>query len=801
MSKFKIEIQITLLSLIIGAAVVTSGYYAYKSLSNIVQSIHQETIPDYQLFLVKDLTADLASLENNARLYILTNKNEDLAPYQTLQKQIVSKIEDLNLLTAENEIGVPVIDSLTFLAFQKIELWQKILNLHQSMQNVDTTSFIEIYSKLEEEKLDTIRTETEKKGIFRKIFGGKKTIVDTTIVKRELEPEEIREQIQSLETEINEIREKGEEKNILESKLIEENMVIVHQINELVALAEKNESDKLIAKTDEADRLAELTYKRLAGFTILAVILLLVVLFVLFNYLKKMRDYQRALKKAKLEAENLAVAKEKFAANVSHELRTPVNAIYGLTEQLHQKSFDHTTKELVSVLSKSAIHLKNVINDTLDFSKIQANKLKLEKTDFSPEEVFKEVIALQKFEAEKKNNELKFVWSGERPEAIVGDPLRLKQILINLLGNAIKFTQNGKISLVVETQKTETSFFRFNIRVIDTGIGISEENLNIIFDEYVQAENTEGIKYQGTGLGLSIVKKLVELHDGTISIESTPGKGTTIMLEIPYKEGKKQNIPGTDFKTVEVPEAYKNLTFLIADDTEFNRFLLKGILKKWGTKFEEVTNGNKVVEAALLNNFDLIFMDLRMPGKNGFEATKEILHKKPEAKIIAISASNEETEKQKCLDAGMRGFLSKPFSENTLFSTLSSIIKIEETAKNPKPVSPVDISELKRLAGDDDTFLKELIELFIKSSTNGLAAIEKALKYYDWNTIRETTHKMAVPYKHLDKISLYEKVKEIEKLAEKKLNINTIRSLFTEVKDETEEIIIFLKKYLNEAPE
>jgi len=801
-AKFKIEIQITILSLIIGAAVVTSGYYAYKSLSDIVYSIHQEATPDYQLFLVKDLAADLASLENNARLYILTNKKNDLAPYQTLQKEIVSKIENLSQLNTDNRKEQLLVDSLTTLAFQKIELWQKVMKLHRSVQNVDTTSFTEIYSKLDEEKLDTVRTETEKKGFLRKIFGGKKTIVDTTIVKREVEPEEIKEQIQNLESEIKEIQEKGEEKNILESKLISENMVLGKKINELVSLAEKNENDKLIEKTNEADRLAAITYKRMTAFTVTAVILLLVVLFVLFNYLKKMRDYQRALKKAKLEAENLAVAKEKFAANVSHELRTPVNAIYGLTEQLYHKPLDDTTKELVSVLSKSAIHLKNIINDTLDFSKIQANKLKLEKNDFSPSAVFKEVIALQKFEAEKKNNTLHFVWTGEQPEAVIGDPLRLKQILINLIGNAIKFTENGKITLKAETHRTRNNMFKFNIQVIDTGIGIAKENLKIIFDEYVQAENSDGVKYQGTGLGLSIVKKLVELHGGTISVESDPGKGTTIQLEILYAEGKTENVPEHGFEAVEaVPRTYKKLTFLIADDTEFNRFLLKGILKKWGTKFDEVTDGNEVVEAALTKNYDVIFMDLRMPGKNGFEATKEILQKNPDARIIAISASSGELEKQKCLDAGMSGFLSKPFSENSLLKTLNSIIKIEVPAKKMNTTAPVDISELKRLSGGDDAFLKEMIELFITSGKNGLEAVEKALKFYDWGTIRETTHKMAVPYKHLNATGLYEKIKEMENLAEKKSNINSIRSLFTEVKDETEEIINYLSEYLNEAPE
>lgn len=798
MSKFKIEIQITLLSLVIGAAVVTSGFYAYKSLSNIVDSIHNEARPDYQLFLVKDLAADLASLENNARLYILTNKRADLAPYQTLQKQIYSRIENLADINEPGSQEQIIVDSLSILASQKIELWQKVLDLHRSVQNVDTTSFTEIYSKIDEEKLDTIQTETEKKGLLRRIFGGTKTVVDTTIVKREVEPEEIKERIQNLESEIKQIQEKSEEKNILESKLISENMILVNKINELVNLAEKNESNKLLAKTNDADRLAAVTYKRMAIFTITAVILLLVVLFVLFNYLRKMRVYQRALKKAKLEAENLAVAKEKFAANVSHELRTPVNAIFGLTEQLAQKSLDKPTGEMVSVLSKSAIHLKNVINDTLDFSKIQANKLKLEKIDFSPSDIFKEVISLQKFEAEKKNNILNFVWAGEKPEAVVGDPLRLKQILINLIGNAIKFTQNGKITLQVESHRTFNNVFKFNIWIIDTGIGIAKENLRIIFDEYVQAENNDGVKYQGTGLGLSIVNKLVDLHGGSISVESDPGQGTSIHLEIPYKEGNFENIAEHDFETVEVPASYKNLNFLIADDTDFNRFLLKGILRKWGANYDEVTDGNEAIKAAADNNYDAIFMDLRMPGKNGFEATKEILKLKPETNIIAVSAANEEVEKHKCMDSGMKGFLSKPFSENSLLKTLISIIKTENTVKKTT-YSQVDIADLRRLSGGDDAFMEEMIELFIKSSKQGLAEIEEALKYHNWSAIRETTHKMAVPYKHLNAMDLYKKVKEMENLAEKKLNINSLRSLFTEIKNETAEIIDFLNDYVNKT--
>ena len=610
MSKFKIEIQITLLSVFIGVVVVASGYFAYQSLSEIVTLIHREAVPNNRLFIIKNLAADLATLENNARLYILTDESEDLQPYNETRQKINSTLETLQNLPTESMEETLFSDSVCSLANSKTQLWQQILILHQSAKGIDP-GFTEIYSKLDEVKLDTIKTETPKKGFFRKIFGTKKVDVDTTIVERTPDKEEILQEIQTLE---NEIKLKGDEINTLESQLIEKNLVLVQKINKLIAEADQKENNKLLSKTGEADRLAEITYQRLKAFSIAAVLLLLLALFVLFNYQRKSRKYQLALKKAKLQAEDLAAAKEKFAANVTHELRTPVNAIFGLTEQLHQMSLDKNAKEMVSVLSKSATHLKSVVNDTLDFTKMQSGKLKLENTDFSPAEVFNEIVTIQKPEAQKRNNNLVFEWLGEKPEALLGDPMRLKQILINLIGNAIKFTQNGEIKLEVSC-KTVINRYHFYIAVSDSGVGISKENLKIIFDEYVQAENTKGVKNEGTGLGLSIVKKLVDLHKGKIQIESEPGKGTTIKVEIAYPPGNPENISKTKPEKTEVPEYLKQLTYLIADDTDYNRFTIKGLLKNWGARYLEATNGKEAVDLAIQNSPDIVLMDLRMPEK------------------------------------------------------------------------------------------------------------------------------------------------------------------------------------------
>ncbi len=524
--------------------------------------------------------------------------------------------------------------------------------------------------------------------------------------------------------------------NKRETQLIEKNLVLTKKINQLIIESENNENAALVAKTNEADLLAETTYKRLAAFTIAAVILLLIALFVFLNYLRKSRSYQQALQKAKNEAENLAKAKEQFAYNVSHEVRTPVNAIYGLAEQLLQQKTGEQVKEQISVIAQSASHLRNIINDTLDFSKIQSSKLKIDSVHFSPEKVFYEVISLEQNEAGKKGIALNFEIDGELPVALVGDPMRLKQILINLIGNAIKFTDEGEVTLKVKSIKKRYMMYHLEMTISDSGIGIPKENIKHIFDEFVQIENQSGKKFSGTGLGLSIVKKLVELQKGTIDVESEEENGTEINIMIPYPQGKKENIEELKFDSVVIPKAFKSLKILIADDEEFNLFLMKAILKKWGVYFQQVTDGNEVVNAAMQENFDFILMDIRMPGKNGIEATKEILANKPDTKIIAVTATKEDIDKEKCIAAGMKGFLLKPFAEKDLFEQINLFMsKASKSKKTTGQSQKINFDEAKHLANGDEAFLIEMTQLFLKSTNKGLSGIQKAMneKNYECN--------------------------------------------------------------------
>ncbi len=798
MSKYKIEIQVTLIAIIIGAAVITTGYFAYKSLREIVSSIHKETQPDKRLFLMKDIANDLDAVENNVKLYSLTNNRSELRLYDTIQTRIIQNIEELSNMPSNFEEDKILTDSIARLSLEKLDVWQSVLNLHLSVKTT-TPSFTEIYSKLEEQKTDTIigevevETDTVKKGLLKRVaqaIGNKKpattTVLDTTIVERTIEKDSIRQEIQNLETEMAEEEQRAK---IRESRLIAENILLTRNINNLISKAENRESAKLIERTKEADERAEVTYKRLAIFTIAAVVLLLIALFVFFNYLRKSRNYQEALQKAKSEAENLAKAKEQFASNVSHEMRTPVNAIYGLAEQLLHHKTDEIVNEQISVIARSASHLKNIINDTLDFSKIQSKKLKIDSLHFSPDEVFSEVMKLERNEASKKGISLNFDVDGDIPEALIGDPMRLKQILINLISNAIKFTDEGYVSLHVKSVKKKYMMYHLEMTVSDSGIGISKENLINIFDEFVQLDNVSGKKYSGTGLGLSIVKKLVELQKGSIDFKSEHGVGTDVKITIPYPEGKKASIKDPKFESVVIPEKYRNMNFLVADDEEFNRFLIKAIFKKWGVKYSEATNGNEAVRAALSENFDVVLMDIRMPNKNGIEATKEILMQKPATSIIAVTATNENVDQEKCFEAGMKGFLQKPFSEKELVNKINSIFRNGSTGIAVKGNTlKVNLDEAKRLANGDDVFFKEMVDLFIKSTNNGLSAIQKSINEKDHDNIAEVCHKMASPCKHFSATDLYSALKKLEESAKNKADWNIIITETSKLETEIAEV-------------
>jgi CheY-like chemotaxis protein/HPt (histidine-containing phosphotransfer) domain-containing protein len=372
-----------------------------------------------------------------------------------------------------------------------------------------------------------------------------------------------------------------------------------------------------------------------------------------------------------------------------------------------------------------------------------------------------------------------------------GDPLRLKQIMLNLIGNSLKFTEKGFIKLSVGLSKPENEILWLNIIVEDSGMGIAKEKLKVIFDEYVQADQSAEVKVAGTGLGLSIVKKLVELQGGKINVESEIGSGTRFFVEIPYKQGDENKLQVEAPVNAEAPDYFQNLSLLFADDEEYNRFLLKNIFEKWGIKFQAALNGEEAVELALVHDFDLILLDINMPLKDGYDASRVILSKKPHARIVAITASTSPAVTEKCFDAGMAGFLPKPFTEEELMKSVEEFAHKRKNKTKPQ----FDFKELKRLANNDPVFMKEMLEIFVRSSENGIQAIEDGLAAANISEIAGLAHKIKSPAKHIGATVLVGLLVGLEKNAAN-LSREELVEMIGKIKIEAATVNAYIREYL-----
>ena len=382
------------------------------------------------------------------------------------------------------------------------------------------------------------------------------------------------------------------------------------------------------------------------------------------------------LKKARLEAEKATKSKSDFLSVMSHEIRTPLNAIISLSHLMDIDNENEETQEYIDALKFSAENLSSLINDILDYNKIEAGKLKLEMIDFSLIDLLKNIRDSFKFKAHSKNITLDFHLSENTPNRLIGDPTRLTQIFNNLMSNALKFTEQGSIVVSAELLGIEDEKVSIEFTVTDTGIGIPEDKINEIFNDYEQASSDTTRKYGGTGLGLSITKKLLELHNSKVSVSSKLGEGTSFQFEIEFKLPETFDLLASN-KTDTIYDL-KQAKILVVDDNYMNRMVLSRLFQKWNAEFHEASNGNKAFQKSNEELFDLILMDIHMDEMDGFECTalireQSILNRK--TNIIGMTAFSkndlQENPKRNVLDE----FISKPFDPKELLNKLVLYLK------------------------------------------------------------------------------------------------------------------------------
>ncbi|MBC7696489.1 MAG: response regulator [Burkholderiales bacterium] len=818
------ELKVIITLLVVVMMVCLTGSLLYKNLSAIAENVTNSTENNTRTsILLRQILIEIREAENNVKSYNLTSDREYLVSFYTSVSAFDLKLEELEDTKIISYRERTIVDSVIILSEERFELLKTQLYADDESKIIDELNAIsakidETYKENAKEQItgnpapynfkDTVK---RKESFFKRLFGKKQKKTDTIqnapiVVRDSVYGKQTKQIGVELKKEVKKVkkaqRAKLTERKKLELKLANEGKNIVDKIRSFSNEMEEVEKESTIQKINSANNDVN-TIKTLAIIisAIISLLLLLVSLLIV-NYISKKRQYEVALISAKQNAEDLAKTKEAFLANMSHEIKTPLSAIYGFTEQVLKSDLTSKQYQYLTIVKDSTNHLIQLISDILDYSKIQAGKIQIELIDFDIKNELENIKILFTQQCINKNLQLNFMIDIDVPDYINADLTKLKQIMYNVIGNAIKFTDKGSVSVKVKKEVHQHTQY-FEIRINDTGIGIPEGKIKKLFNEYEQLHTDMPNKYSGTGLGLVITKKILEHLGGSIQMKSLEHKGTDVTIHFPYSHCDilkyKEETPGISEQLISA--VLKNKHILIVDDEQFNRLLLKTILAKFDTNITEAINGNEAVTQVKNNHFDLVLMDVRMPEKDGIVACEEIRLFEKDLIMLASTAVINNEKTNQCLQAGFNGFIFKPFNEKhlleTLYAYLTGQMLIEdEPILKTSTSNKLSFDELFSIANGDEHFKKEMIVIFHKSINEGLQQLESLLIDKEWLKISEIAHKILPSCKHFQANSLYTTLKYFENLREQAPVENQLSIKLQQLKRDVAEVNLELQVYL-----
>ncbi len=730
------------------AAAVFLTWYNFRNTTALSHTIENLQKPDTRISDLNLLVLNVNNAESDVRSFAITRNKDYLTGYYNMVSTSDSQMIHLKSLFAGYE---KEFDDISKSVKMKFELYDELIDLRYRQLINEAMSKISGNVKDIVIPADSDSVAAAKQGFFKRLFSSGKRM-------RELEEKAIlldslnelqTQKLSSIKKTVTAAQENEVKQiSILSEKelhLLEQDKALKEQLQEQVNNLEgkiriNNEIQSQKVVYDSRQQM-----QTVMAVTLFASVFILLLSIIILTGISRANRYKTELEKAKAKSEQLAKFKEDFLASMSHEIRTPLSAITGFTKRLLNTSATSEQKQYIRTIDMAGDHLLNIVNDVLDLSRIETGKLQLKNENFSVAALVNDVYSMLAQKASEKHINFTADTTAVIRDVVEGDPLRLRQILINIVANAIKFTNEGTVHLQVF--KPEQN--KYSFKVSDTGIGIPEEKLQRIFNPYEQADNIEK-NYGGTGLGLAITGKITELLHGDIAIESRLQKGTVITVTIPYRQVETADVNTTIGKQEE--KYLLNESILIAEDNDLNRELAIASLKEAGADVITAHNGKEAIEKILLNNPVAVLMDVQMPEMNGRQAVMFIReHISKTLPVIGITANMMNDARQECADAGMNEVLLKPFDTKQLATILNPLIeRHKEQSAIVTDVFSFNLGSLYKTSNGKSDFVIKMLKIFVSSNTK---LLDNTLRFTEEESYAEAAahlHRMIPSFRQLE---------------------------------------------------
>jgi signal transduction histidine kinase/DNA-binding response OmpR family regulator len=766
-----------ILAFLFGCIVVLLSWFiarvVFRETFHTIEKIGQ---PNPKLRIVNSLLVKVHNLDQVQRLNIIQNGENAQASLINDSKNIILALDTLQLLYGDDSLQVKRLERMKDVLLQRDRLFLKYLKFHEelihnksfsssmhelsdyiseSMRRKDS-SIVTMKQKTTTTTLDLPKEEVapeKQESFFRRLFsrkksgsksknGGKKQITeDVTTTTDTLAVAQRDSFIKDMESAIGTIEKdqysKGSRLINHEMKLANASNTFINELQLILYQIQEEEISSLQANTLQLSDVFHSAFNRVGLILLIFLLLTIALIFLMFSDLSQSNRHRLELIEAKEKAQYMEKVKERFLANMSHEIRTPLQSIIGYSEQL--KSMETSGKDYAEAIYRSSGYLLQIVNEILDYSRLSSGKFKFESSGFSMEEVLAEIADTVESQAEQQQIQFKFKSDIPTGTLHKGDSFRLKQILYNLLNNAVKFTEKGEVSFTVSsTSDAKRTQFIFEIK--DTGIGMDEEQMTHIFNAFEQASESTQRHFGGTGLGLSITKTLVDMQRGQIQVSSKKGEGSTFTVTLGYlKAALREANPEEETEAGIVSFAGK---VLVVDDDELILQLCSLILSKHGIDHVCVQSAEELLGKAFDTSIKLALIDIRMPEINGIELCNQLRKTAPAGTtFVALTAEVLPDEIERILSQGFDRILLKPFREKDLLLTLEN--KEHGTTQRATSATEFDLGILRSMCEDDEKELRNILLLMHRETEKDLAMLKKLSVSKDVKSLKELFHKLA----------------------------------------------------------